>query len=156
MPAKFGSRSTFAPSGTQEVDIQSVGGVTWANPINAARGRTTIVAHISPNVNNTVSIVYTVTPGKTFFLVEGSLFMEQESAASGGSCFLEVDTAGNGTFRILLGASGKEITAAGAAPNSAPCFGLGIAMPFVAATVFRVRSDTASLYAGGGIIGWEE
>ena len=119
-----------------------------------AKGKTTIVS--GAGVVNGVTTLYTVTAGKTFYLVYGSVFSTTLAAAVSGTGYIQVDTAGNGSFRNLALVSPRSLTGAVTMPSSSLSVTPSVPMPFAAATVFRVNSDAANLFVLATIMGWEE
>jgi hypothetical protein len=95
--------------------------------------------------------VYTVTAGKTFYLVAAVVYAIDTTALQVSSATLEVDTGGNGVFRIIA-----NTVVTGASSSGFP-LSFGVPMPFAAASVFRVHvySGAAGSFSAS-ITGWED
>jgi cytoskeletal protein CcmA (bactofilin family) len=119
-----------------------------------AKRVTTIVADNVVTSTGSATI-HTVTAGTVFYLSRSWIASIAFSTGQTTSTYVEVDTAGNGTFRklatVMLATSTLINATSGnmSASESVP-------MPFPAASVFRVTTETTSIYSRGGIVGWEE
>lgn len=119
-----------------------------------AKGITTIVKNAG--VVNGTATVHTVTNGKTFYLTGGWIQVKAYASSVNDSGHLDVDTGGNGVFRVL-----GTVTVWTPASTVAGCVGTCqvttcAAMPFPSNTVFNIISGAANVAANGGIMGWEE
>jgi hypothetical protein len=117
-----------------------------------AKGKTTIIKSAERAGGAGSSTIYTVTAGKTFYLVAANLC---SPAAGSGKDFLQADTGGDGVFRNLLN-DYMLVSALITALVTPSSLSLAVPMPFPAGTVFRVTTDSANTIAEGSIVGWEE
>ena len=97
--------------------------------------------------------IYTVTAGKTFYLV-GAHLAGRSRTTRNGYPTLEIDDGTNTSNLITLwtgykGDLNEEITAEG---NFCP----SVPMPFPAGTTFTVKSRQGGIAVFGSIMGWEE
>lgn len=112
-----------------------------------AKNKTTIFKH---NIaTSTTANIYTVTAGKTFYLVSAWLHAKGIGTIDGNAY---LDT--GGADRLLM--LGAPYSAATDRITSSASLALTAPMPFAAGTIFRVGSDSAGCYGFAGVIGWEE
>jgi ElaB/YqjD/DUF883 family membrane-anchored ribosome-binding protein len=119
-----------------------------------AKGKTPLIE--GNTATNGSSTIYTVTSGKTFYFVGGTLTAGALAASVTGLGYLEVDTGGNGTFRMLGAIPIREGTGSSAVAVGCLTVSPTLPIPISQGSVFRVRSTVANLEAVGTIMGWEE
>jgi hypothetical protein len=122
--------------------------------IPAAKGKTTI--YMGTATSNASATIKTVTAGKTFYLCHANLTVSGTAVYLNGSGFLEADTGGNASFAQLARYDIWTSTTATQGPVGSVPITPAVPVPFTAGTVFRVRSNQASVNASGTVIGWEE
>jgi hypothetical protein len=122
--------------------------------IPKAAGKTTI-RKASVAVNQTTTI-YTVSAGKTFYLVSAFLAGYITAANIDRYGTLGVDTGGNGVFVNLLTVNLTALTGATNMPAVTATLSPSVPMPFSAGTVFNSTSSGPNCGVTTSIMGWEE
>ena len=151
------------PAGTL-INPQSIRALTAADVVSAtltepvvtgARGKTTIIK--AGGANNSTNNFYTVTAGKTFYLVGGVVTANINAAALNGIWYVQVDTGGDGTFRTFMYGDFFTSAAGGADRAHVTCpLTLAVPLPFPALTVFRCVSNAVAVEVYPTVWGWEE
>ena len=120
-----------------------------------AKGKTTIRRNAAVTAGGT-AVIYSVTAGKTFYLVSAWCSLTLQAANMTGVGGIDCDTGGDGIFGALALVSAW--TATGAVNSGSPTLSITpcIPMPFTAGTLFRVLVSGPNLECDGGIMGWEE
>jgi hypothetical protein len=129
------------------------GGISNASLASGAAplaGKTIIAVSNLNFTPNTTTTLYTVTAGKTFYLLYA--WLQINSTADGQNGTLDAGAAGNTILRLGAGLTGTYNIRI----DKSTTITFPYPIPYAAATTFRVTSTHANLYPAAGIIGWEE
>jgi hypothetical protein len=115
--------------------------------INQAVGKTIIVDEIS--VAGGTATIYTVSAGKTFFLLECTLAYYATTNNAGATIYKNL--AGNVVLQMISSIDATKTVDSGHAELH-----FAMPIPFAAGDRIVVRSTVAGLTAYGTVLGWEE
>ena len=139
----------------EQSPITSISASLTEPVVTGARGKTTIIK--AGGANNSTNNFYTVTAGKTFYLVGGAVTANINAAALNGIWYVQADTGGDGVFRTLMYGNFFTSAAGGADRAHVTCpLTLAVPLPFTAGTVFRCVSNAVAVEVYPTVWGWEE
>lgn len=143
------ARAGFAKitDGTETVDVDEDNQLR-TNP--SAYGKTTIIRQVARNSAGT-STLYTVTAGKTFYLVAAALNLK---GAGDRAAYMSAGARGTTTsfLTLLVSETATYMVESHDSTNLSP----SVPMPFPAGTAFEIWQSEATAEVSGCIMGWEE